>query len=132
MAGYKRERRIYILEFTDPQYQGLEVKVRSIPIREWKHLMTLDSESDDTETRVSSIQQMMYSFSEALVSWNMEDDQGNPLPTTLEYLESEDADFVMSLIMQWMKAIAWVDDSSPLDSDSQPGQPTPEVQNQPS
>lgn len=121
MGGYKRERRIFVLEFADPQYEGLVVKVRSIPIREWKHLLTLDSESDDPQIRLTSINQMMYAFSEALVFWNMEDDEGNPLPTTLEYLESEDSDFVMSLIMQWMAAVAKVDDASPLAEPLQPG-----------
>ena len=119
--GYKRERRVYVMDFADPEYEGLEIKVRSIPIRELTHLMTLDPESDDPKVRESSINNLMAAFAEALVSWNMTDENDNPLPTTLEYIESEDSDFVMTCIAQWMKAISRVDDASPLDSNSKPG-----------
>jgi hypothetical protein len=121
--GYKRERRTYIMEFADPEYEGLEIKVRSIPIRELTYLMGLDPESEDPAVRVSSINKLMLAFAEAIVSWNMTDENDQPLPTTLEYIESEDADFVMTCIAQWMKTMSQVDDASPLDSNSPPGQP---------
>lgn len=120
--GYKRERRIYVMEFADPEYEGLEIKVRSIPIRELTHLMTLDPEADDPNVRASSIDKLMSAFAEALVSWNMTDGNDQPLPTTLEYIESEDADFVMTCIGQWMAVMSRVDDASPLDSNSPTGQ----------
>src|SRR5829696_3403980 len=108
MAAYKRQRRVYVLEFTDPQYEGLEIKVRSIPIRELTDLMTLDTESEDPQVRASSIKMMMAAFTDALVSWNMADENGDPLPTTLEYVESEDSDFIMMCISAWMRAITTV------------------------
>lgn len=119
--SYKRERRVYIMEFADPEYEGLEIQVRSIPIRELTHLMTLDPESEDPNVRASSIDKLMSAFAEALVSWNMTDENDNPLPTTLEYIESEDADFVMTCIAQWMKAMLGTDDASPLGENSQLG-----------
>ena len=122
--GYKRERRVYVMEFTDPQYEGLEIKVRSIPIRELTHLMTLDPEAEDATVRGSSIDKLMSAFAEALVSWNMTDENDQPLPTTLEYIESEDVDFIMACIGQWMQVVSRVDDASPLDSNSPPGQTT--------
>jgi hypothetical protein len=67
------------------------------------------------------------------VSWNMTDENGEPLPTTLEYIESEDVDFIMTCIAQWMNAVSRVDDASPLDENSEPGQTTQEAaQSQPS
>ena len=122
MASYKRERRTYIMEFADPEYEGLEIKVRSIPIRNFQHLMSLDPESADTKVRAESINQMMMAFAEALVSWNMTDENDQPLPTTLEYIESEDVDFIMTCISQWMSAVSRVDDASPLDESSPAGQ----------
>lgn len=119
--NYKRERRVYVMEFADPAYAGLEIKVRSIPIRELTHLMTLDPESEDAELRASAIDKLISAFAEALVSWNMTDENDQPLPTTLEYIESEDADFVMACIAQWMAAVSRVDDASPLDGNSTPG-----------
>lgn len=124
MAGYKRERRVYVMAFADPEFEGLEIKVRSIPIRELKHLMMLDPESEDAKARASAIDQLMCAFAEALESWNMTDENDNPLPTTLEYIESEDVDFIMMCIAQWMKVISRVDDASPLASNLQPGQQT--------
>jgi hypothetical protein len=127
MAGYKRERRTYIMEFTDPEYEGLEIKVRSIPIRNLQHLMSLDPNAADVKVRAEAINQLMCAFAEALVSWNMTDENGEPLPTTLEYIESEDVDFIMTCIAQWMNAVSRVDDASPLDENSEPGQTTQEV-----
>lgn len=124
--GYKRERRTYVMEFADPEYEGLEIRVRSIPIRELTYLMSLNPEAAEGEERASSINKLMSAFAEALVSWNMTDENDQPLPTTLEYIESEDADFVMTCIAQWMKAMSQVDDASPLDSNSEPG-PTEEA-----
>ena len=127
MAGYKRERRIYVMEFADPEFEGLELKVRSIPIRDLKHLMVLDPESDDPKIRAESINQLMCAFAEALVSWNMTDEKDVPLPATLEYIESEDVDFVMMCIGRWMRVVSSVDDASPLASNLPPGPPNLEV-----
>lgn len=131
MGGYKRERRTYVMEFADPEFEGLEIKVRSIPIRDLKNLMTLDPESEDSKTRAEAIDKLMCAFAEALVSWNMTDENDVPVPATLEYVESEDVDFIMMCIGQWMKVISRVDDASPLDSNSQPGQPIPEAEPSP-
>src|SRR4030095_1276998 len=120
--AYRRERRTYIMEFADPEYEGLEIKVRSIPIRELTDLMALDPEAEDPVIRASSIDKWTAAFAEALVSWNMTDEDDQPLPTTLEYIESEDADFVMTCIAQWMKVISRVNDASPLDGNSTLGQ----------
>lgn len=124
MAAYRRQRRVYILEFGDPQYEGLEIKVRSLPIRELTDLMVLDTESEDPQVRASSISTMMAAFAEALVSWNMTDEAGQPIPSTLEYIESEDADFIMMCISAWMRAVSSVADASPLDASSLPTQPS--------
>lgn len=131
MAGYKRERRTYIMEFAEPEYEGLEIKVRSIPIRNLQYLMSLDPESEDIKIRGESINQMMCAFAEALVSWNMTDENDQPIPPTLEYIESEDVDFIMTCISEWMKVISQVDDASPLDSNSPPGQPTQQAASNP-
>jgi hypothetical protein len=119
--AYKRERRTYIMEFQDPEYKGLEIKVRSIPIKELKRLLVLDPESDDPKVRVESLDQLQRAFAKALDSWNMTGDDDQPLPTTFEYIDSEDPEFVLMCIQQWMKVISQVDDASPLDSNSKPG-----------
>ena len=119
--GFKRERRIYNLIFDDPEFNGLEVKVRSIPIRELRHLMSLDTEASDRIERAKAIDTLMQSFAGALVSWNMEDDNGRPLPTSLEYIESEDVDFIMMIVGQWLQVIARVGDDTPLPGTSSTG-----------
>jgi hypothetical protein len=124
--GYKRERRVYRLVFDDPEFEGLEVRARSIPIRDLKRLMALDTESDSKGDRAAAITEMMFSFAEALVSWNMEDDNG-PVPPTLESIEAEDADFMMMIIGQWLSVISRVDDASPLPATSGSGSQSLEV-----
>lgn len=111
--GYQRK--IYKLVFDDPEMNGLEVRARSVSIGAMRKVQETNDEF-----------LMMELFSKALVSWNLEDD-GVPVPATLEGLQDQDADLVLAIVGAWMGTIAGVPDASPLDDASNSGKPSLEA-----
>lgn len=101
--GFKHHAKTYVLTFDDPELEGLEVKARSLSF----------AEVDDDDTPVIEL------FARALISWNLEDEDGKPLVTTLETLQNyPDVDFVTTLAKTWIEAVTGVDDELGKDSPS--------------
>jgi hypothetical protein len=105
--GYQRK--VYRLVFDDPEMDGLEVRAKSVSLG----AMRKAADSDDEFL-------MMELFAKALVSWNLEDD-GEPVPATLEGLEDQDPEFVTAIITAWTGTISGVPDASPLGGGSDSG-----------
>lgn len=112
MMGYRVEPKIYRLRFEAESYDGLVVRARSVPMSVFLRLTKLKESLDTTGNNVSdsieSFNEMMDSFSKAIVSWNVEDESGDPVPCTPENVMSQDADFVLDIMLAWMDAIASV------------------------
>ena len=107
--GFKHQAKVYKLVFDDPELEGLEVKVRSLSI----------GEVENDEIRVFE------QFADALISWNLEDENGEVLPTTLESVRSyPDYEFMALLANTWVDAVTGVKDE--LGKDSNSGLPFPE------
>lgn len=98
--GYKRERRTYNITLEDEP--GLEIKLRSVSTGKYLELSRLTNNDDSTEAD----EKMVEEFSKALISWNLDDEDGIAVPATLEGVSSQDFDFTLTLIMAWMEAIA--------------------------
>lgn len=124
--GYRKGRKIFVLEFADPEFEGLEVKAHSLPIGELRRLMMLDTDSDN-EKGAQATFELIEAFNDALISWNLEDDTGVSVPATLEGIEGQDLDFVMSIIGAWMSTMSSVGDGTPLAEPSTSGRPFPEA-----
>lgn len=108
--GYKRPPKIYKLRFVDEEFDGLEVRAKSIST---KILMEISSFGDlrgkvDPNTAGPELERMFEVFSKSLVSWNLEDDDGNPVPPTVDGILEQDIDFMLEIISAWMEAIAGV------------------------
>ena len=107
--GFRHQPRTYLLTFEDPALEGLEVRARSLSIGE-----------------LQSDEPVVESFAHALVSWNLEDEDGNPLPATLETLRTyPDIGFINGLTKAWIDAVTGVDDE--LGKDSTSGETFPEA-----
>jgi hypothetical protein len=59
-------------------------------------------------------------FMDRLVAWNLEDEQGLPVPVTREAVEAEDDDMVQAVIKRWTDAVLGV--PAPLESGSTSGE----------
>lgn len=112
--GYKRKSKVYVLAFEDEEYEGLEVRVKSVPVGKFLELNSLamgvsKNGETDAEAAIETNAELLKAFANALVSWNVEDeDSGEPIPSTLEGVNSCDFDFAMRLIEAWLEALAGV------------------------
>ena len=101
--GFKHQAKVYKLVFDDPALEGLEVRCRSLSI----------GEVEDDDIRVFE------QFAEALISWNLEDDNGQVLPATLESVRGyPDYEFMSLLANTWVEAVTGVSDELGKDSAS--------------
>lgn len=110
--GYKRKPKVYRLEFTDPEFEGLVVRTRSLPLGEFMELSGADAATGE------GTQKMMRAFARALVEWNLEDELGEPVKPSYDGIMAQDLDFITALITAWMDAIASVSPNLPRGSNS--------------
>jgi len=119
--GYKPKQKTYKLVFEDEELAGLTVKVKSASVGTLLEitglLKGLGSFDPDNITAddLPHLNKLFELFSDALVSWNVEEDVkdeetgevvARPVPPTLEGVKSQDADFIMGIISSWAAALA--------------------------
>lgn len=117
--GYERNPKVYHLKFQDGEYAGLEVRVRSLSMKQLLIIRTGkgDGEKDGTETAVEFL-------AKRIVDWNLTS-EGVPVPPTLDNILDEDDDFVLAIINKWTTAVSGVSD--PLPESSPSGEPSQEA-----
>lgn len=109
-GGYKREKPLYKLVFEDEQFDGLEIMAKSLPLGEFLELQKLQARAvDDPDAG----EQVIRRLSDVLVSWNLEDDDGQPVPATFDGLASQDFPFVLAIFQAWQEAVSSVPNRSP-------------------
>lgn len=104
MPGYVREPQQYHLVFTDEDMRGLEIHIGAVNLGEFMHLQELGDNAligDDV-----AMVELFTAFCEALISWNLENADGTPVPPTIDGLKTMDVNFVLRLVREWMTAIA--------------------------
>jgi hypothetical protein len=123
-SRYRPNRRIFVLTFEDEDYDGLVVKARSVKLGSFlqvANLLKLDPQNVQPED-VEKFAELFEQFADALVEWNLEDDDGQEVPATLEGVQRQDVDFIMPIIKAWFEGIAGI--ASPLGTSSSNGQPS--------
>lgn len=126
MTGFQAPRKIYRLTFADPDLAGLEVRARSVSTGEFLQISSLAELAGErgVATDISEVSKLFAAFAGAIVSWNLEDEKGDPIAPDVDGLYSQDFDFVLSIIMAWLEAVASVPD--PLGRASSGGERFPE------
>jgi hypothetical protein len=81
-VGYQRP--TLKLVFTDPEMDGLEVRARRLSIGELLHITSLASDEN------AGTDDMLAALAAALLSWNLEDADGAPVPLTADGLKGQD------------------------------------------
>jgi hypothetical protein len=123
--GFRPERRIFVLEFAEGhEYHGFEARMGSISFGKMMELETMTPElvKQDPE----KAKQVYQDFANCIISWNLEDDDGNPIEPSMKALQAEDFDFVMALFTHWMEGVAAV--APPLPGSSASGSTSPVAQ----
>lgn len=113
--GYKRNPKIYHLTWADGEYAGLEVNIRSLNMGQ-----LLEAKSGKGADGKDGLEGTVELLADRIVDWNLEDEDGNPVPATLEAMKGEDDDFVLGIINRWMEAVSGV--PAPLDETSNSGE----------
>lgn len=130
--GYVRDR-VYRLKFTDPEYTSPEtgdpllVRMRPMSIGALAMVGELAElrERKLTAADTARVFELFELFAEHLVSWNLEDEKGEPVPATEGGVKAQDLDFGLMLMFAWLDAVTAVE--PPLPAPSSSGAPYPAV-----
>lgn len=120
--GFRRQRKVYVLDFSDTEYEGLEVRVSGLTTGEYLDFVGLSAPGDDSAA-ADETSEMLRMLSRHLVSWNLEDEEGEPVPMTFDGLKSNDMRMNMLIVEAWTGALA--DVPEPTAKKSAPGSDLP-------
>lgn len=102
--SFKRKRKVYNLDFSGTEYDGLQVKVRGLTTGEYLEIISLSVPTDEGAKETEGMLRM---FASHLVEWNLvDDDTALAVPTTYEGVISNDFVMNMSIVNAWTDAIA--------------------------
>lgn len=122
--GHRRIPTIYTFDQI-PDEDGLIVRMKSIRFGKLRRLIALTDDDSADEMAIEEIVQLM---AESLVSWNLEDENGVPVPANAEGLDDQDLDFIMKIVDAWTSRLTGSDGPGDLgkgstDGGKFPGQP---------
>lgn len=115
--------RIIDVAFTEGPNEGLNIRVKSIKFGKVRQLIALMDEDDkDVEvmTEISSL------LADALVSWDLQEEDGSPIEPTVEAIDDLEFDEVIDMVNRWLDSITGPDQGLGKGSGSGatfPGQP---------
>jgi hypothetical protein len=110
MTGYRTQEKHYKLVFEDDEFEGLEVVAKSLSVGDFLKMTELAGKGSDVDS--GNIRTMFETLAASLVYWNLEDEKGKKVPSTLAGIMSQDFDFIMSIIGAWMEGMAAVSPKS--------------------
>jgi hypothetical protein len=97
MGGFKLPTRTARLIFEDEDYRGAEVVAKfNLPIGR------VIAAQDIATT--GNIKELCQTVADLLVSWNLEDDEGKPIPATYEGVKAISTEFLLMLLQAWAGA----------------------------
>jgi hypothetical protein len=121
--GYQRS--TLKLKFEDPEMDGLEVSVRRLSVKDAIDVTKLVRKIAENKDDGEALEALAYVLSRTLISWNVEDEDGKPIPTTLEGVKSIDPELIREISDATRNAQTGV--SRPLSQPSSDGEPSPEL-----
>ena len=124
--GYKVKKTIFRLVF-EGKHEGLIVEALAPPLgflEDAMKMAPLVGKSTDqmTEEDLELVTGVFSGFAEYLVSWNLEDDDDQPIPADLAGLKKQDMGFVMEIVQAWLENAGEV--GAPLPQPSSSGRPS--------
>lgn len=134
MGGFKPPKKTYTLVFDEPEFAGLEVTTRGMKLREVmdiNRLLDFDPVKAVKSGQMTPMEaeeefQKSYEvFASFLLSWNLLDDAGEPVPPTLEAVQEQEPGFIHTLTRAWVRALMGV--PAPLGQTLSGGDPSVEA-----
>jgi hypothetical protein len=138
--GYKPVRQLYKIDFSETPHVGMEMVARGTSMSgllklmdiadEIDGLMELDMESTPKSEIAGKLRDLFAPFAKVIVSWNLIDDDDEPVPASLDGLMSQDPQFVGEILGYYTQAMTQAPPPLPAASPSgggSPEGPTPEL-----
>lgn len=128
MDGFVVPRDIYKLEFDGPKYAGIVVRVRAASYGTLLHVDDLfqPQENPDYKEVRRRLDELHGLFVEHLVDWNLLEEDGTPVPPTVDGLRSQQGPFTNAIITAWRSTPIEV--PAPLGQPSSAGEQSEELQ----
>ncbi len=115
--GYQRPAKTYVLKWAEGhELHGLEVTVTGLSVERMLALTGLAAAltgGGDVAAKLSEADKLFRSFARCLISWNLEDENGLPVPAAYEGIAAQDLPFVTALVTTWIDAVAGLDNPLP-------------------
>ncbi len=121
--GFVPPSTVYKLEF-EGSYAGLVVRMRATKLGLLFDAQDTLANIDATNPRPEDVAEVTKQFeivAEHLISWNIEEEDGTPVPATLEGLKDQEFPLVAAIFTQWQRVQAEV--PRPLSRPSSSGRP---------
>lgn len=101
-----RNRRKYLLEWPeDHELHGLQVRCRAPKLGDVIMFQKLRGLPEDQRP---DLDEFFRPFADTLISWNLETEQGAPVPPTLAGMLAEDVNLMQDIVDAWMEATSGV------------------------
>ncbi|MEU6397881.1 hypothetical protein ABZ867_12975 [Streptomyces cinnamoneus] len=120
--GYKHQ--IPRIQITFPEghdYHGCEATLRRLKLGEWLDITGLGGDDGDSAV-VRHVGDQLLAMADKLIAWNLEDEDGTPVPTTVEAVLEQDQGLMLAILGKWLDGLAGV--PAPLDPSSTDGEPS--------
>lgn len=122
--GYRKVPIIYTMDMGEVKddYKSedgnLIVRMKSVSFGQVRRIIAATEDSSDENFQI-----LLDAIDKALVSWTLEDEDGSPVPTGLDGVDTLDFPMVMDIIMKWLECMTGVDED--LGKESTSGSPFP-------
>jgi hypothetical protein len=124
--GYKRRRKVFSLVFPeDHDLHGLEITAESMTLGEVRALQARADEENLTSEQFAAVE--LEAFVGQIKKWNLEDEDGNPLPISVESLQTLTAQDVRAVVNAYAASSLGQQVPGPLDGNSNSGNGFPEA-----
>lgn len=101
--GYKRQRKTLSLTFEDEP--ELKILARSCTVRKFLWVLRTADQMKAGVLPQEELEEFVDWFAGRIISWNLEDDDDNPVPVSADYLLDEDIDWTAKVAMGWVSGI---------------------------
>jgi hypothetical protein len=121
--GFVRQNAVYVLDFEDTELDGLTVRAGRCSLAEYIAIAdALDRPTPDRGDFARDAEELQALVIPKLISWDLEEEDGTPIPLTAEYIKAQDKQFQFALFNAYRYAITAV--PRPLEKPSDSGQPS--------
>lgn len=120
--GYRKIPTIYTLDDIEGE-EGLIVRMKAIKVGALRKVMKATSNKGDSSDE--SMEEVIALMAKSLVSWNLEDEKGKPVPANAKGIDDQELELLMAIMEAWMDAMIGVDEDLGKGSTSGASSPAP-------